>query len=256
MHLIAFPILATIFQFLALLIYPSANSADLTLSGPLAENKYKVRFSGIDASNGSLSAYGGVIVAPRGLDGPSMALRLVAGSWLGHDFSANSAITGSNPSFERSSSDADLQIGYRTIANGWYGGAYLGARWRHQSARDGGQSTRHGALGLKADIELSHHPSPALPLYIDVRASYSTVANGYWSRVQPGLRNGAITLGPELALLGEDGYGQWRAGAFVNVAVPDSNWHVSLSGGWAAYHRPSQGVNDSAYGSLGVARTF
>lgn len=94
--------------------------------------------------------------------------------------------------------------------------AYAGVNVENDalSLRDPGNSVVGTSVGAKAAADLYVRPTPDTMLA--ATASYSTNHNGYYARVQGGWRIwNTVLAGPEVAVLGDDFFRQWRVGVHV-----------------------------------------
>ena len=70
-------------------------------------------------------------------------------------------------------------------------------------------------FGAKISGEIEYHPDTGI--YADGLAEYSTINNMYFVRLRVGPSFGAVGIGPEVALVGEDGWEVLRYGAFLKL---------------------------------------
>ena len=95
-------------------------------------------------------------------------------------------------------------------------------------------------IGGKAAIDVYARPTAATMVH--ATGSYSTTFNAYYGRVRGGIASVAGGyLGPEFALLGDDYYRQWRAGAHLS-GMQFGPVQLGLSAGYLHDHARKGGL--------------
>ncbi len=211
-----------------------------------------IGFAGIDVKEDSAYVYAGAIHAFRGLgvDGPALKV-FVGGGEFDYDTDASGAYPGGN--VDADSRAADLMIGYRKHTGNLQLGIYAGVNYQdvdQDLIKAGGTKTDADVdgseTGFKVGFEVNR--SAAQGPYVDVRGNYSTAYDTYWTRGRVGWKVGSVTIGPEVAFMGNDDFDQERAGVFFLFS---NNVNAAIG-----YADTDGNGGDSAYGSLGVSTTF
>ena len=209
------------------------------------------------AIDASLSAttrgtvHGGVIgtIAPfNKLDESGVRLRLggIAGSYT---YTSTSPGVGN---VKGSESSGSLMAGYEWVTKNATFAIYLGgeAQNRTLSKPDPSNSVVGAAYGFKTSVDFYMNPTSYTMASGNI--TYSTVNNAYYTRFKVGMAvTERIFIGPELLFLGDNFYGQWRAGAHVTGAK-FGPMQLGLSGGYVNDRRGGPG----GYGILDARLTF
>ncbi|KMO29562.1 cellulose biosynthesis protein BcsS [Methylobacterium aquaticum] len=88
--------------------------------------------------------------------------------------------------------------------------AFVGLNVR-RNEMPGLEASLRNAGGLKAALDLYARPTPGTMVH--ATGTYSSTFNAYYGRLRGGVAVMGGFLGPEVALLGDDYYRQWRIGA-------------------------------------------
>ncbi|MCF4127156.1 cellulose biosynthesis protein BcsS [Methylobacterium sp. SyP6R] len=88
--------------------------------------------------------------------------------------------------------------------------AFVGLNVRRNEV-PGLEASVRNAGGLKAALDLYARPTPGTMVH--ATGTYSSTFNAYYGRLRGGVAVMGGFLGPEVALLGDDYYRQWRIGA-------------------------------------------
>lgn len=239
----------------------------LMIAAPVAEVKAwhwehgageTVLFSGGDIKEDSWFAYVGAVHALNGLSADGFAVKAFVGGGE-FDYDATGPGIGSIKN-DGDSLTFDLLAGYRMHFDGMQVGIYGGVNYwdiDHDNFFVFGPVTPNvkangDKFGAKIEAELSS-TGPG-PVYFDVRGSYSTAFDTYWSRGRVGYNVGMATIGPEGGLLGNDDYDQQRIGGFVQFDMPNTGVAVSVSVGYA--DTDGSTGDDSVYGTFNISTVF
>ena len=215
-----------------------------------------VLFSGGDITDDSWAIWSGAVVAlNRDLSRPGFMLRVV-GALARYDY-VNTSVVGGVVDGETFL--GDVMIGYQGFVDGVRYSAYAGVEFQHHDLTppDPSNSVRGSETGFKVagDIE-TMNPSP---FYFNIIGSYSTAFNTYWARGRVGYSFDGIIVGPEGAVLGDDGFNASRVGAFIDLPVslvPNSPVKITFSGGYEFSSDSGLRSGDSVYGNVGVTFVF
>lgn len=163
-------------------------------------------------SHGSVFAGVSASAAPLGSLGESGARVRLDGQAGRYSYESSSLKATVNGTKE----EGAALVGYSWIWAGAVVSAYVGVNFENDSLslRDPGNSVVGTSVGAKVAADLYARPTPDTMLA--ATANYSTNHNGYYARLQGGWRVwNAVYAGPELAVLGDDFFRQWRVGAHV-----------------------------------------
>jgi Cellulose biosynthesis protein BcsS len=195
-------------------------------------------FSGRDLWRNGVFAYGGLVLAPSGLDQDGLLLKIL--------------FSGGLYRYEASNLGGERIIGAELLAQvlpGWRikrGDAefkiFFGPELQKHYLRPDDPSNRlRGTFtGLRIAVDLWYEPTPETMIAADV--SLSSIATSNSARAAYGWRVledmlGGVYIGPEAQCFGSEGYRHWRLGAHVtSMKTEDTEW--SAATGWA---RDSQG---------------
>lgn len=222
-------------------ILTKARNSDETESNIMA-------FSGVDVSKFSTSGWVGTLIAPsKDLDTSGARVWIVgeAGGYM--YFSGATAFRGVYESgevlagygFEGDNYSINLLVGPNAIN-------HMVSPYdptNHVQGTDGG-------VKVRADAYLT--PTTSTMSYTE--GEYSTAFQTYWAREKLGfdVTNGQqIYFGPEVAVLGDERFNQWRVGAHIsNIKI--GKLEIDLSAGFA----DDSIVGTSAYGHLELSENF
>jgi outer membrane immunogenic protein len=205
-------------------------------------------FTGIDVSKFSVSGWVGTLIAPtKDLDTSGVRVWLVgeSGGYLYHDGAAafhgiyESGEVLAGYGFEGDNYSINLLAGPNAIN-------HMVSPYdptNHVQGTDGG-------IKIRADAYLT--PTAGFMNYTE--GEYSTAFNTYWAREKFGFditRGQEIYVGPEVAVLGDERFNQWRVGAHIsNMKI--GKVQIDLSAGYA----DDSIVGTSAYGHIELSENF
>lgn len=151
----------------------------------------------------------------------------------------------------------DVMLGYQWVRGGIDVGVYLGVDFQDHdlSPDDPFNKLRGSETGFKVAFDLESNGNSGSPLYMALRASYSTAFDTYYSIGRIGYDFGRVTIGPEVWLLGDASGDAQRVGGFIMFddlfgAMPAGN--ISFSGG---YQFTDEGANGKGFGEEGAYAT-
>jgi outer membrane immunogenic protein len=223
-------------------ILTKARSADETESNNI------MAFTGLDVSKFSVSGWIGTLIAPtKDLDTSGVRVWLVgeSGGYLYHDGAA---------AFHGIYESGEVLAGYGFEGDNYSINLLAGPNainhmvspfdpTNHVQGTDGG-------IKVRADAYLT----PATGFMSYSEGEYSTAFQTYWAREKIGFdvtRGQEIYVGPEVAVLGDERFNQWRVGAHIsNMKI--GKIQVDLSAGYA----DDSIVGTSAYGHIELSRNF
>lgn len=106
--------------------------------------------------------------------------------------------------------EAAAMIGYGWVWPEAVLSAFVGLNVRRNEV-PGLEASVRNAGGLKAALD--YYARPTASTMVHATGSYASTFNAYYGRVRGGVAVMGGFLGPEVALLGDDYYRQWRVGA-------------------------------------------
>lgn len=209
-------------------------------------------FAGMDVTESALFSYGGVTLAPAGLDRDGLRVRLYAGSGFhGLRSSKDSAV--GLATFDRRADvvQAEALIGWQLSTGPMTARLFAGVAYEEQAITpvDWENPLAGAHVGAKAALETWVDLATWAWLSVDV--SYATTFDAYSGAVKLGLRPVRwLSLGPEARAFGDRAFDGHRLGGFAR-------WHcgscdVTVSGGVAGNYDAETG----AYGALSFYRRF
>ena len=187
-------------------------------------------FSGRDIWRNGAFAHGGLLVAPGGLDHDGFLLKLMLSAGV-YRYNTGNVDTGQVYGFETT-----IQIlpGWRIKRGDLEAKFFFGPDIEQHKLRpdDPSNSLRGHAFGLRMAAEFWYEPSPTTMAALD--ASLSTVTSSHSARAAYGWRvlDNQFYFGPEIAVIGSDGYRHLRLGGHMTSLKID-NYEWSAAGGWA-----------------------
>jgi outer membrane immunogenic protein len=221
----------------------------LTKARPVDETESNIMaFTGIDVSKFSVSGWVGALIAPtKDLDTSGLRVWLVgeSGGYLYHDggaafhgiYESGEVLAGYG--FEGDNYSINLLAGPNAIN-------HMVSPYdptNHVQGTDGG-------IKVRADAYLT--PTTGFMSYSE--GEYSTAFQTYWAREKIGFditHGQEIYVGPEVAVLGDERFNQWRAGAHIsNMKIGKTE--IDLSAGFA----DDSIVGKSAYAHVELSRNF
>jgi hypothetical protein len=225
-----------------------AISAALTLSATAHAASTNV-FTGVDFAHDSWYAYLGGVTALQGQDILSQSGFLGRASVGYGQYDYNKPGTGN---IDGDVTDLDLMVGYGENFSGGRVSGYIGGDWiNHDLSPDDPLADADGSrFGLKGQLEVWF--SPADHFQGSALGSYSTAFDTYWSHFDVGYNFGAVTIGPEVGLIGNDDYNEFRYGAQVG-GIDLGFASTALHAGVANSNRSG---GDGGYGAVSFARNF
>jgi hypothetical protein len=225
----------------------TASCCALTLAAPALSAKAASNsiWSGIDRTDDSLYGYAGIVHA---WNKDMLANGILMRGSVGVGSYEYNTVGVTGLEVDGDSISADLMVGYQYF----YGEStrltgYLGIHHEDHdlSPTDVENSVQGDETGAKAILEFS--TSLADKVSLSGAGSYSTAFDSYWSRMQVGYDFGMFTVGPEVSVLGNEGFDQQRYGLAVSNIDLGGFAKLGFNGGHAAGSRTG---DDSMY--LGV----
>jgi len=209
-------------------------------------------FGGLDVTDSAVFSYGGLTLAPGGLDGDGLRLRLYAGS--GHySYSSRTDTKGGLVTFDRRADvlEAEALAGWQVNTGAVTVRLFAGVAYEDQVITpDDPENALAGAhVGAKLALETWFDLASWAWLSADV--SYATTFDAYSGAAKLGLRPVRwLSLGPEGRAFGDREFDAHRLGGFAR-------WHcggcdVTISGGVSGDYDDDAG----AYGALSFYRRF
>ncbi len=135
-----------------------------------------------------------------------------------------------------------LMAGYEWVSTNATFAIFLGGEFQNRrlDKNDPSNSVIGNKGGMKASVDF--HVTPTSYTMVAGTISYSTNNNAYYSRFKAGMKiSENMYLGPELLFLGDNFYGQWRAGAHLTGAKFGA-LQFGVSGGYVNDRRAGSGV--------------
>jgi hypothetical protein len=148
--------------------------------------------------------------------------------------------------------DASIMLGYEYL---WPRGSligYIGGNIQNNtlSPNDPNNPVQGTGWGFKVAGELYSNPTPNT--LVAASGTYSTLHESYYGRMRVGYDIlDRVFVGPEIALLGDDFYRQWRVGAFFTGGRAGP-FEFGVSGGFVQDAVQGSG----AYGTLDLRLSF
>ncbi len=142
--------------------------------------------------------------------------------------------------------------GYEWVTKNATFAIYLGGEIQNRtlSKPDPSNSVVGTSYGFKASVDF--YMNPTSYTMVSGNLTYSSNNNAYYSRIKAGMAvTERIFVGPEVLVLGDNFYGQWRAGAHITGAKLGP-MQFGVSGGYV--HDRRQGAG--AYGILDARLGF
>lgn len=198
-------------------------------------------YSGIDGWQNGTFGHGGVVWAPRGLNEEGFVLKFLAGSGSYHYLNGSvdtlgiASLLDAMPGWHFKRGDVDLSV-------------YAGLDLQNHRLRpdDLANQMRGMNAGLRVSADLWWQPTRATMTSANV--SYATVGQGFWTRLAYGWRVfEKFYVGPEVHLMGDDTYQQWRAGAHL-TALRIGSFEWSFGAGFVSDSDTRSGF----YGRVGL----
>ena len=204
-----------------------------------------ILFSGRDIWRNGFFAYGGLVVAPGGLDQDGFLLKLLISGGL---YRYNAGSLGGERVI---GSEVTVQVlpGFRVKRGDLETKVFFGpdVEQHRLSPDDPSNNLRGRAFGIRFNFDIWYNPTPTTMLAGD--ATLSSVATNQSARLAFGWRviDDQFYFGPEIAGFTSDGYRHLRLGFHV-TGLKNDNYEWSAAGGWA---RDSEG-RSSPYLRLGL----
>jgi|GEM_PF-6601698 len=117
-----------------------------------------------------------------------------------------------------------LMAGYEWVTQNATFAIYLGGEFQNRRLNkvDPSNSVVGNSAGFKTSVDF--HVNPTSYTMLSGNMTYSTNNNAYYTRFKAGLKiSQNIFVGPEVLFLGDNFYGQWRAGAHLTGAKLSGN---------------------------------
>ena len=177
-------------------------------------------------------------------------VRVRLGGILG-SYSYVSATPGVDTVVGRESTVSAL-VGYEWVSQGSSYAAYIGAEGQNRtlSKPDPGNKATGVAIGVKASVDFMTNPTANT--MVSGNLTYSSNNSAYYARLKAGMAmTDKIFVGPEVLLLGDKFYKQYRVGAHLTGAK-FGRLQFGVSGGYLMDRDQGSG----AYGILDARVTF
>ncbi len=209
-----------------------------------------VLFSGYDAAPDSSYMYQGAVLALNRDIGRDGVLLRAYGSH--GDYEYGSGVTRT----DGDSWQGDAMIGYKVGLGHAWAAAYVGIEYqKHQLTPDDLTNAVRGTeVGFKVAADIASLRTEG-PIYFSLSGSYSTAFDSYWARGRVGMNMHRITVGPEVAALGNAGFDATRVGGFLTFDLPITPslpLEITLSAG----HQFVGGSGSTTTGSGGGEGTY
>ncbi len=224
----------------------AALSDGLKDTGPLpAAAKSIVLFSGFDTAKDSEYFYQGAIVAlNRDIGRDGFQLRAY-GSHVDYQYDNGGTRT------DGDGWQGDAMIGYKIGLGRLWAAAFIGIDYqKHQLTPDDlSNPVRGSEVGFKVAADIASLRSEG-PIYFSLSGNYSTAFESYWARGRLGANLHRVTIGPEFAAFGNEGFDATRVGGFLTFDLPIAPTlplEITLSAG----HQFVSGNGSSGSGSSG-----
>lgn len=218
---------------------PQTNSTALWLGVGYEESEaWAVHAGGVWAANGDLDASGFMF---RG--------QLLYVDW----------------EFDRHGDDGDgkgrigrgnASIGYQVAGESIVASLFAGIDYQDVDVDPGSDTDLDSEVGLIVTGRLATKGQTALPMSLE--GNYSTANDSYWARARVGYQfSDWVAVGPEFAVLGDDGLDAYRVGGYAALGLTDGII-LDLNAG---YHDASgsanhQGSDDGLYGGATLVFVF
>ncbi|HEV8015053.1 MAG TPA: cellulose biosynthesis protein BcsS [Stellaceae bacterium] len=158
---------------------------------------------------------GGVFAANGTLDSDGLLFRGEY-TYVGYDFTSALSSSGSaHGTLNR----ANAEVGYQLVRYGINSSLFVGPDYQDfnttpSAAGNGKLSDKLGAMFVG---RVARTDSPQIPASLE--GNYSTANSTYWSKAKVGINFGQITVGPEIALLGNAAFDEARYGGYSAFTV-------------------------------------
>jgi hypothetical protein len=227
-----------------------ALSALLAFAGPAQADTSGV-WTGVDVGPSSYYVYLGGLTALSGQDVNAQSGWLARADvgYGNYDYDTT-GVAGGNVDADVKAASA--MVGYRHFFTKGSLTVYLGGNYANhdQSPRDAANSVEGSKGGVKGALELQADLAEKVSL--DIGGHYSTAFQSYWTRATVGYNFGPVTVGPEVRLLGNEEFHQFRAG--VAASAIDLGFANGMV--YAGYAESSSRGDDGAYGGIGLSKNF
>jgi hypothetical protein len=199
----------------------SAGAADLLLKAPAmapADVNSSVAWLGGDFKNDVAAGYVGGIYALNGnLDRSGWLVRAEF-TYVRFDFNSLATVPPGGTA-HGTFYDVSGALGYQIVGGGWVASGFVGPDYQNYSynppaAADNRVGDRGGAIFFG---RIATNGPTMFPAEID--GSYSTANSSCWARGRAGVRFDRLTLGPEVAGLGNVSFDEVRVGGFASYDV-------------------------------------
>lgn len=214
------------------------NSTAIWAGIGLLEDSFAAHAGGVWAANGDLDATGWMVRAQ--------------GIYV--DFEFDTAATASGEA-DGELARANASLGYQWASPGMLASFFAGIDVQdvdYSPSAAGGNLDDEVGLILTGRLATDH--SAVYPMSLE--ANYSTANDSYWARGRVGYRFSSFDLGPEVAVLGSDGYDAFRIGGYAKTGLGSAILELN-----AGYHDGDgtgggSGGDDSVYGGATIIFVF
>ncbi len=209
-------------------------------------------FAGVDGSDSAMFSYGGLTLAPSGLDSNGLRVRFYAGSGNYTYTTARGTPDGLVSVHRRADIlQAEALIGWQVSIGATTAKLFGGIAYEEQTISPDDPENALAGERFGAKLALETWVDLARWAWLSVDASYATSFDAYSGTARLGLKpHTDLSLGPEARAFGDREFDGHRLGGFAR-------WHcggcdVTISGGVAGDYDAQTG----AYGALSFYRSF
>jgi hypothetical protein len=149
----------------------------------------------------------------------------------------------------------NLSVGYQFAGDGVVASVFAGIDYQDVDVDPDDDTDLDDELGVIFTGRIATNGSTVLPMSLE--GNYSTANDSYWARARIGYNFDWFTLGPELAVLGDEGLDAFRIGGYTAVNLSDGVI-LDLNAGYhdADGSANSRGSDDGFYGGATVVFVF
>lgn len=218
-----------------------------------AQNSTAVFAGASFAPNTGYGYVGGVMALNGNIDSSGVLAR-VSGAYGAYEYRADVPTGHVNGDF----STADVMAGYQGYAENVHAAIYVGVTHEDHDLdqNDIANSVDGGEFGAKAQVEFEVKLADKMSL--ENNSNFSTPYDSYWTQTYLGFNCAKLSVGPEIALLGNDEFDQQRYGVRVqNVKFMD-RFEGYLGTGYARTNgdHGTSGSDNGLYVATGIAAKF
>ena len=222
-----------------------ASAADFALPATPAsapQDAHLLIYGGFDGWQSGGFGHGGLMWSPGGLDKEGFIAKFMAGGGTYNyragttDTTGYAAILNAAPGWHFKRGNIDLTV-------------YAGLDIQNHRLRpdDLNNRSRGTHMGVRAGADLWVEPTSTTMASASI--SFASIGDSYWSRLAYGWRafDNKVYIGPDVHVLGDDTYSQWRIGAHV-TALKLGQYEWSFGAGFVEDSDNRSGI----YGRVGL----